>query len=80
MLSASDISFGYGSTLVLRHVSIEIPADGFVGILGPNGSGKTTLLRLLAGTRRPQHGRVTLDGVALDRSPRAALARRIAVV
>jgi iron complex transport system ATP-binding protein len=55
------------------------PGD-FTGIIGPNGSGKTTLLRVLAGTLRPSTGRVTLDGGDLAHAPRAAIARRMAVV
>jgi iron complex transport system ATP-binding protein len=80
MLTASDVWFGYGGTPVLRGVSLTIPSDGFVGILGPNGAGKTTMLRLLAGVRRPQRGRIELDGVPLEHHSRAALAQRMAVV
>lgn len=61
-------------------MSVDVPADGFVGILGPNGSGKTTLLRVLAGTLHPARGRVTLDGTDLTRLSRTDLARRMAVV
>lgn len=80
MLRAVDLTFGYGDTPVLQGVSLHVPAGGFVGIIGPNGSGKTTLLRLLAGTRRPQRGLVTLDGVPLASRSRPELARRLAVV
>jgi iron complex transport system ATP-binding protein len=81
VLTAAGVWFGYEETKpVLRDVSLAVPADGIVGILGPNGSGKTTLLRLLAGTRRPQRGVVTLDGTPLSALSRAALARRMAVV
>jgi iron complex transport system ATP-binding protein len=80
MLQASGVAFRYGAGDVLRGVSLEVPADGFVGILGPNGSGKTTLLRVLAGTLRPQGGRVSLDGVDLASLSRTDLARRMAVV
>jgi iron complex transport system ATP-binding protein len=80
LLRAADVTFGYGETLVLRGVSIDVQDGGFVGVLGPNGSGKTTLLRVLAGTRRPRGGSVTLDDVDLARIPRATLARRMAVV
>jgi iron complex transport system ATP-binding protein len=80
MLRATGVEFGYGDTLVVRGVSLEIPADGFVGIIGPNGSGKTTLLRLLAGTIRPQRGTLTLDGRTLASVPRTTLAKRMAVV
>ena len=85
MLKAADVAFGYpggrhGAPPVLRGVSMEVPAESFVGILGPNGSGKTTLLRMLAGLLRPTRGRVLLDGADLARANRTALARRMAVV
>ena len=69
MTSRSAIGRRAGASAACRWT---LPADGFVGILGPNGSGKTTLLRLLAGTRGRRAGRVLLDGTAI--SPRSAAA------
>jgi iron complex transport system ATP-binding protein len=81
MLRADDVVFGYhGRRPVLRGVSLDVPANGFVGILGPNGSGKTTLLRALAGVVHPRSGKVTLDGIDVSAIPRQSLARRMAVV
>jgi iron complex transport system ATP-binding protein len=80
MLQASDVWFAYDRTPVLRAVSVTVPDGGILGILGPNGSGKTTLLRILAGTRQPQRGTVTLTDAALSSFSRADLARRMAVV
>jgi iron complex transport system ATP-binding protein len=82
LLRAADVTFSYRAhaTPVLRGVSLDVPADGFVGILGPNGSGKTTLLRVLAGTLPPSSGRVSLDNLDLSRVSRTAMARRMAVV
>jgi iron complex transport system ATP-binding protein len=80
LLQAVDLTFGYGETPVVRGVSLDVPANGVVGIIGPNGSGKTTLLRLLAGTRKPQQGGVRLDGAALASLSRGEIARRMAVV
>ena len=80
-LAAERISFEYGSSgAVLDDVSASVPRGGLVGILGPNGSGKTTLLRLLGGLLRPSSGRVVLDGIDLRTMPRAAVARRMAMV
>jgi iron complex transport system ATP-binding protein len=82
LLRAADVTFSYHAlgTPVLRGVSLDVPADGFVGILGPNGSGKTTLLRVLAGTIQPSRGRVLLDDQDLSRVSRTLMARRMAVV
>jgi iron complex transport system ATP-binding protein len=80
-LAADAVVFAYcEGQPVLSGVSLQVPRGGLVGILGPNGSGKTTLLRLLGGLLSPAGGRVTLDGVDLRTIPRAAVARRMAVV
>jgi iron complex transport system ATP-binding protein len=79
-LAAENVSFSYGERPVLDDVSAAIARGGLVGILGPNGSGKTTFLRLLAGLLRPSHGRISLDGEDLRTIPRAAVARRMAMV
>ena len=52
---------------VLKNITFELPAGGFLAILGPSGSGKSTLLALLAGLERPDGGRVVLDGDDLGR-------------
>jgi len=46
---------------VLRDITFELEAGGFLAVTGPSGSGKSTLLGLLAGLDRPARGRVILD-------------------
>lgn len=43
---------------VLDDVSLTIPTDQSLGILGLNGAGKSTLLRLIAGIESPDTGEV----------------------
>ena len=82
VLQAADVSFSYerGGRRVVDGVTLSVPRETIVGLLGPNGSGKTTLLRLLSGTVTPARGAITIDGVAIDTLSRREMARRIAVV
>lgn len=57
-----DVSFHYGDTPVLEHLTFQIEQGDYVGLLGPNGSGKTTALKILLGLIEPQEGVVKLFG------------------
>ncbi len=61
-VAASDLTFGYGSTLVLSHVNFEIQEGETIGIIGPNGGGKTTLLKLIMGFLTPNKGEIRIFG------------------
>jgi branched-chain amino acid transport system ATP-binding protein len=61
-LQLNGVTCGYGRTVVLRDVSIDVPAGGVVALLGPNGAGKSTLLRTVSGFLRPSKGTVELFG------------------
>ncbi len=56
-------------------VHFTAPDARITGLLGPNGAGKTTTLRVVAGLIDADAGEVTVDGIAVARRPRDALAR-----
>ena len=56
-------------------VSFSAEDGRITGLLGPNGAGKTTTLRMLAALLAPDAGHLHVDGIDVQRSPRAALAR-----
>jgi iron complex transport system ATP-binding protein len=61
----------------LDRVSLELRPGELSVVAGRNGAGKSTLLAVLAGLRRPDAGRVVLDGVPVDRVPELAQRRAI---
>jgi branched-chain amino acid transport system ATP-binding protein len=75
MLEISGITGGYGSTTVLRDVSLSVPRGSVVALLGPNGAGKSTTMRMASGLLRPQQGRVILDGKDVTRATPSRRAR-----
>ena len=60
ILTASRVGQSFGEYDVFSGVSVSIPRDGKVGLVGPNGVGKTTLLLILAGRAQPSAGSVHL--------------------
>jgi putative ABC transport system ATP-binding protein len=50
----------------LNGVDLDIPANGFLVVMGPSGSGKSTLLHLLGGLDRPSAGHIQVDGNSLE--------------
>jgi ribosome-dependent ATPase len=74
-----SLTHSYGKVAALDGVTISIPGDCMVGLIGPDGVGKSTLLSIIAGARQIQIGRATvLDGDIADAAHRAQVCPRIA--
>ncbi len=61
ILTATHVGHSFGAYDVFRGVSVSIPNDGKIGLVGPNGVGKTTLLLVLAGLTQPEAGSVHMS-------------------
>ncbi|HKT06113.1 MAG TPA: ABC transporter ATP-binding protein [Rugosimonospora sp.] len=79
-ISLERVSFAYPGTdrLVLRDVSLHLPAGAVVAIVGENGAGKSTLVKLLCKLYAPEAGRILVDGDELARMPAEEWRERLA--
>ncbi|HSV39607.1 MAG TPA: ATP-binding cassette domain-containing protein [Nocardioidaceae bacterium] len=62
MLELQGVTAGYGRTMVLEGITVNVPDGAAVAVMGHNGAGKTTLLRAAVGLLPIKHGKVLLDG------------------
>ncbi len=60
VITAQQLTKGFGDKLLLDKVNFVLPAGGIVGIIGPNGAGKTTLFRMIVGQEKPDSGELIL--------------------
>ena len=60
MISAENISKGYGPQALFDEASFQINRRERIGLVGRNGHGKTTLFRLLAGLEEPDSGSISI--------------------
>ena len=60
VIEFTDLSKGFGDTLLIDKLSFRLPPGGIVGVIGPNGAGKTTLFRMITGQEKPDSGRIAI--------------------
>ena len=65
LLEATGIGKNFGSTHVLKDISLSLEKGEALAIIGSSGSGKTTLLRCLNFLETPDTGRIVVDGKTL---------------
>ena len=61
LLGVSQVSYAFGTTLVLDDVSFHLNPGERAGLVGANGSGKTTLLKIITGDLECQTGVVNVQ-------------------
>ncbi len=75
-LELRSISAGYGKSLAISGVTMQMPKGSVTAVLGPNGGGKTTLARVITGQMAPMSGAVLIDGRDVTGSSAATMARQ----
>ena len=69
-LATRNLQKKFGSLVVARDISIELPKGARYALIGPNGAGKTTLINLITGMLRPDDGEILRQqGLRVARLP-----------
>ena len=80
MLTATQITSGYGDRTVLKNISFSLNPGQLVALIGPNGAGKSTLVRAVSGLLPLKQGTIEVDGEDVHRLNENQRAKKIAVV
>ncbi len=75
ILSLNKVRAGYGDALVLQDVSVNVPENGALAVLGRNGVGKSTMLLTIMGNTQMRSGTITFRGTDISRMPTHSRAR-----
>lgn len=59
-IEVENVTYAYGTNIVLDRLTCNIKKGSYVGIIGPNGGGKTTLLKLMLGLLQPSSGEIKI--------------------
>ncbi|MCB5204373.1 ABC transporter ATP-binding protein [Neorhizobium sp. T786] len=74
-LTVEKLAAGYGDTLILDGLDLDVPPGKITAIVGANACGKSTLLRTMSRLLSPRSGQVLLDGKSIHRIPPRQLAK-----
>lgn len=69
LIQIKHLHKSYGSTKILKHISLDVYRGEFLTLLGPSGCGKTTLLRLISGFEQPSSGQILINGSCVNNLP-----------
>lgn len=75
-----NVSFSYGSHLVIRNVNLSIKRGEILALVGESGSGKSTLVNLLERFYDPTEGEILIGGVSIRDISLKELRQNIALV
>lgn len=60
VIETNGLTKGFGDRLLIDNLTMSIPKNAVVGVIGPNGVGKSTLFKMIMGKEKPDSGTITI--------------------
>ena len=70
-IKVENLTIAYGSNVLMKNIGFEVKKGSVFIIMGGSGCGKSTLLKILTGLKKPENGRIWIDGVRFDNADEA---------
>jgi len=81
MLKIENLQVKYGGITAVNNISLEVPSEKIVTLIGANGAGKSTTLRTVMGLTKLHSGKITFEGEDITGlAPRQVVNKGIALV
>lgn len=77
---ARHLYAGYDNHVIIRDLTLRIPAGKVTALIGANDCGKSTLLKTICRIQPPLKGQVLLDGVSVHEQDSRRLASSLAIL
>jgi len=75
ILAVRDLEKTFGSLVAARDISVSVPAEQSVGVIGANGAGKTTFINMITGHLKPTKGTILFEGEDITGRPSREITR-----
>ncbi|MGO4887345.1 ABC transporter ATP-binding protein [Anaerobacillus sp. MEB173] len=79
-LVTKSLTLGYGESVIIKDLDLQIPKGEITVFIGGNGCGKSTLLRSLARLLKPKTGSIILDGNSIHTMQTKEIAKQLAIL
>jgi len=75
ILAVRDLKKTFGSLVAARDITVSVPAEQTVGVIGANGAGKTTFINMITGHLTPTEGSIQFEGKDIAGKPAREIVR-----
>ena len=75
ILAVRDLEKTFGLLVASRDITVSVPAEQTVGVIGANGAGKTTFINMITGHLRPTKGTILFEDKDITGKPSREITR-----